>query len=223
MIKAFHILFKGLLVVATICIVVYLTLFLFTGIGFRLRDKSLVHQCANNLRKIGVAWHLYLEDHDNYFPKYGDGIGECDYITFGGKRGIQIKKPAKHRVLNPYIGVDVSKDINEVEKDPKLKLFHCPADISTFSKFKLEGTSYHLNYYLIYYSPSGDGEKTIPRPLSSITVPHSKLSLVKDGSFHDGSKSNILFLDGHVRTFKRGDYISGGYEDPTPGDGSLSK
>ncbi len=200
--KAF-VLIELLVVIAIIGI---LGAFLVPALG-RAREGARRAQCANNLRQIGIAWYLYLDDHNEKFPDSGENLPyECQAMTFGGKArrtGTGFMQYAKVRPLNPYLDIDVSKDQDEVEKDPGLEVFHCPSDVKyidvgaddRYRIFDWYGTSYATSRHFLGIR------------LSSVVAPFSKLLLVTDlgnTPFHGKNetgkrKKNILFLDGHVR------------------------
>ena len=54
----------------------------------RARESARVAQCANNLRQIGVAWILYLDEHDEKFPTSFIHPDRGD-VAWGGKIGNQ--------------------------------------------------------------------------------------------------------------------------------------
>lgn len=107
----------------------------------RARESARRAMCANNLRQIGIGWHLYLDEHNDTFPSgnpYGIiGIGPRGPLyysisyTFGGKKGKEFpdaKWPANVRLLNPYLQI-----YSEADK-AALEVFHCPSDIKIFAE-----------------------------------------------------------------------------------------
>ncbi len=169
----------------------------------RAREAVRRAMCANNLRQIGIAWHLYLDDHDDRFPSFltewspppGPFIW-TNAVVFGGKKGTT-PAAAEDRVLNPYLDVRSDDDKNALE------VFHCPNDRKSTGYFEVYGNSYWANApLLIYVVPP-----VANRPLSSITAPASKLMLTMDNiyvHYHNRVNKapwfwNVVFLDGHVK------------------------
>ena len=192
------------------------------------REGARRAMCANNLRQIGIAWYLYLDDHNDCFPKYGGANDErCTSQSFGGKADKSGNYPAENRPLNRYL------DVYSENNTAAIEVFRCPSDkkliFGTNTAFDLYGTSYYTNNSIIYLfdGPTASYQK---RCLSLITVPHSKLLLTSDcvvgistilvgggggpppplpvhngETYHGGitpnAKVNILFLDGHVKIY----------------------
>ncbi len=178
----------------------------------KVKESARRAQCANNLRQHGIAWYLYLDDHDDCFPKFGylPYCEEVDWLTFGGKQGKfypDFRWDAEHRILNRYL------DITS-ETSPALAVFHCPADkrgaifYETESFYDAWGNSYLINLDVIRKrGPSPPN--AIPRRLSTITSPRDKVVLELDipqsipghsgGGFVMGrTPVMVLFIDGHV-------------------------
>ncbi|MHC4115782.1 MAG: DUF1559 family PulG-like putative transporter [Planctomycetota bacterium] len=208
----------------------------------RVREAGRRARCANNLRQHGIAWWLYLADHNRYFPHEGPAEhGGAGVNTFGGRKGdlYDVEEAAKYRVLNPYLGIDVSKSQPEVENDPGLEIFHCPNDQkprpggSYYSPAIGDwGNSYVMNLGILAYG-SHEG-----RPLFTIIRPHSRIQLehchAENVPGHGGSGNTwpntpvmVLFLDGHVDgpfLYTNEFEIGGGWAWPVaPGKKVLSK
>jgi prepilin-type N-terminal cleavage/methylation domain-containing protein/prepilin-type processing-associated H-X9-DG protein len=185
-----------------IAIVGLLGAFLLPTMG-RVREGARIAQCANNLRQIGIAWYLFLDDNDDMFPRWG--VAQLDppqaiFHTWGGKSGSSMFPPCptQARVLNRYL--DVYSDNDKAA----LEVFHCPSDRGSTVSFDLSGTSYRMNMDLL---------KDPPVSLLSLTDPFSKLILVGDyqlnydhgqtgyGGGPSGKQRslNFVFMDGHVK------------------------
>lgn len=160
------------------------------------RRSARIAFCLNDLRQMGIALFMYIDDHDGtllYRAGWAGGV----YSDFGGKRGVSVfgERPAKYRELNPYVGVDVSKSEADVEKDPALAIFHCPDDKDNcWMAPEYSCFDYFGNSYLLFWT-NGSFK------MSSIQVPLSKLEAIQEIWFLHGSDlTNVLFYDGHVKT-----------------------
>lgn len=168
-----------------------------------IREQGRRITCLNNLRQHGIAWHLYLEDHGGFFPKWGIPIeGGADLFSFGGKKGsYDINFSAKYRAINRYI--EITDEVS-----PNLNLFHCPDDLGSNPNFNQWGNSYVANEWILLYESGYPNNK--PRPFSTITSPHSKVFMECDRwsnfpnhggkGYQDDDKIPVmvLFIDGHV-------------------------
>ncbi len=181
-----------------IAIVGLLTALFLPALG-KVREGGRRVQCTNNLRQIGIAWFLYLDDHNDTFPNLGEhpAIGGC---SWGGKIGAgpydmfdYSAVPAENRVLNRYL--DVFSD----DDKRALQVFHCPSGdkikytyLDDMTWYEFFGNSYRMNYGL------ADGTR-----LSSVTSPHSIVLLAFNATnYHEPGKDDHrminLLLDGHV-------------------------
>ena len=201
----------------TIVIIGIIAALLLPALG-RVRGGIRRAHCVNNLRQIGVAWYLYLDDHDNCFPVYDDGselvprIGDtyCNESTFGGKVA-GFTQRANTRPLNKYLNV-----VTELGDEAASEIFHCPSDKPgvffsdgyiplyklQMSTFDIYGNSYLANRNILYYEV---GNKPVPRPLSTVATPYSETWLVRDFNLYSHGDHrakvhswNILYLDSHV-------------------------
>lgn len=105
------------------------------------REQAKRVACESNVRQIGQAWHLYLADSRERFPRRVVNAN----VNYGGRQGkgaavFQVPKP-----LNKYLHLAATTN--------DAKPFFCPCDrgISTFkpSCWEYVGTSYYMNNMLI--------------------------------------------------------------------------
>lgn len=106
--------------------------------------------CASNLKQMGLAWQLYLNENDHCFPRYPSA-----HVRYGGWPAKVYEENFwenswRDRPLNPYMILGAQKEITE----NAAKVYCCPADIGGAGKegytvFKYYGTSYTTNTCLI--------------------------------------------------------------------------
>jgi len=185
-----------LLELLVVIVIIALLLAILLPVFGRVREQGRRAQCISNLRQHGIAWCLYLDEHDEQFPCWTGGVSEFD---FGGKKGAGLTTPAQSRILNPYLEI-------YDESSPNLEVFHCPDDKRPNSEsdnqtsFDYLGTSYVRNPQ---FSPGYI-------KLSEITTPWDKLWLEIDAAWnmpgHGGQGDEtdpkipvmVLFMDSHV-------------------------
>jgi prepilin-type N-terminal cleavage/methylation domain-containing protein len=148
-----------------IAIIATLAALLLPALG-RAKEHALATKCLSNLRQIGVATQLYIQDHDSRYPTAPDfgtgGSGGWQGWRFGGgdpdpaaaaRSGLEA---ADHRLLWPYTK---SRDV-----------YRCPADrgedfspsIQAFqNSYETCGSSYFYNIW----PWSSDLDATVRVPL----------------------------------------------------------
>lgn len=182
---------------------------LFPALG-AVREQGRRITCLNNLRQHGMAWYMYLEEHNETFPygwpSYPNEPDTTNLYNFGGKKGnLPTSYDIPYMVLNPYLDI---KDASS----PNIALFHCPDDTKSNSQasgnttFDYFGNSYKINYSLT------DNNYNKGISLSYIENPKDRVFLEYDahtnnpGHGGEGFKIGsgivplvmVLFVDGHA-------------------------
>ena len=161
----------------------------------RVREHARRATCANNLRQIGIATHMYIDDHDFKFPD----------ATYGSTYWFDN--------LNPYL------DNLDIWKCPNYK--YATTDNSSFFSY---GFNYMgLNEFTLLLPP-GPGTLWTGKDINQLTVSTAQCVMVTDskdftgntnafalvsynhafflpGDRHSGG-SNVLFVDGHIGWYK---------------------
>ena len=182
-----------------VIVIIGLLMALLFPVAGRAREAARRAMCANNLRQHGIAWYLYLDDHNECFPRNASppSDSQCDPHSFGGKATASTSYAATTRPLNRYL------DINDTSS---AEVFHCFDDTKPSawgpSVFDYFGNSYRLNSSLLSLGST-------QRTLSTITYPRNKVLLEMDEPYnvpgHGGngyvdfySPVIVLFVDGHI-------------------------
>lgn len=99
--------------------------------------------CRSNLKQIGLASNMYLDDHDGHFYQKVNAN-----VNYGGWKGDVADSP---RPLNPFLSLP--EDVNTPNG---AKVFLCPADRGGVPNFAVytkvyihQGNSYITNFFLI--------------------------------------------------------------------------
>jgi prepilin-type N-terminal cleavage/methylation domain-containing protein/prepilin-type processing-associated H-X9-DG protein len=89
------------------------------------RSKQKVQRtvCGNQLRQLGLANALYLDDNEERFPTHRNGVVRS-YYAWAGKAGTEY--PDQTRFINPY--VNINREVNTNDNDGIFRVFHCPSD-----------------------------------------------------------------------------------------------
>lgn len=204
--------FTLLEMLVTLSVIALLAVLSLAGLG-RMRSVAQAAQCANSLRQLGAATHLYLADHEQRFFPYVQGTPEGRLWYFGleppvaggateGNRDLdQTKAP-----LYPYV-----QQVGGIVVCPSFPYG------SALWKPKFKGASWGYGYNTLL---SNLNALTLEHPSRVIlfgdcaqvnnfqppaSVKHPMLEefymiehTFKTIHFRHGGAANLLFLDGHV-------------------------
>lgn len=142
-----------------------------------MRQKADSMKCVGNMRQIGVAALLYVNDHNQRTPTIEPWPSDPVYSSTDGAQPIA-------QALGPY-GATTA-------------VLQCPSDLKGPNYFAQEGSSYQ-------WFPGASNQNThavtfaFPRmDNQTATLPMSRLFLAFDYSAVHNNQSNVLFGDGHV-------------------------
>jgi len=168
----------------------------------RARESAQRASCASNLRQIGIAFELYVQENNETYPAAQDPLSTSPYYWLWMGRGWRT-------LLTTYIPGD--KDNPGV--------FWCPKDPRSEDKYESTSYAYSMAFY---HSPDqidamtdiADNYQgavdTVPQRLSAVRNPTRKIiagewyanhsAFAKDeGWFCEGGSRLFLFADGHVQ------------------------
>jgi prepilin-type N-terminal cleavage/methylation domain-containing protein/prepilin-type processing-associated H-X9-DG protein len=192
-----------MVVIAIISVLTALTL----PVGLRAREMSRRASCATNLRQIGVAFSMYVDDWDGAFPNTSD-----PYLWMGRRW----RWP-----LEPYLGGGLRRDPaaadDPLQSSRTSPILLCPSDPSAREQW--DATSY--GYSAAFYHTRGqiaamttedlwqyDRFPCVTQRESYVRHPGKKVLVTEWLTNHDEAKvgwwdwsgsRNYLFVDGHVR------------------------
>jgi prepilin-type N-terminal cleavage/methylation domain-containing protein/prepilin-type processing-associated H-X9-DG protein len=143
----------------------------------RAKGKAKTINCVSNLRQLGIAVALYVDEHDGRLPA----------------AELRPSTPIESGKVLPRI-CDVLAPHLSSSNSP---IFHCPQDEAGY--FEKEGSSYEWAYLL-----NGQvlANIQVGPPFARFNLPTAEAPLLFDyENFHPGNtngRKNVLFGDGHV-------------------------
>jgi prepilin-type N-terminal cleavage/methylation domain-containing protein/prepilin-type processing-associated H-X9-DG protein len=199
----------------------------------RAKEKARNANCLSNQRQIGIAFMLYADDHDDFYPalkNWGTAGGERGNLP--GKPGLYSwETPPEDRPLNQYA--------------PGGEVFHCPSDKgdslnSVKNCFQGYGTSYLPQFshssFRVEMVCGIAGDRSV-RSIKSSRIAHSPVNKIIQGDWnwhpnrtkddlkflwHNSRgqfRNNLLFGDGHVAFFRFPDQAPDWIWSPAPDPG----
>ena len=121
------------------------------------KEQAKITKCLNNIRQVGVASILYLDDFDDRYPPKTAKNGSTTQNSWVGKAG-RISPydavTAADRHLNPYLG--------NTDEQAKVQVGHCPSDkISIADTGRSQYEDFGSSYMANLYHPEGKGDPVI--------------------------------------------------------------
>jgi prepilin-type N-terminal cleavage/methylation domain-containing protein len=122
------------------------------------KGMAKITKCLNNIRQVGFASTMYVDDFEGVFPPKRAKNGFVTQNSWVGRAGLldgYDKVTAADRYLNAYLGVGTSTNA-------AVEVAHCPSDKQSVadtghSQYEDYGASYMANLY----SPEGEGNPVI--------------------------------------------------------------
>lgn len=159
------------------------------------RDAARTAVCAGNLRQVGMAWSLYLDDHE-VFPQHDvDPDWKYGGVRFSGPGGVPVL--ASDRPINRYL-----TDERDFDNRAFAALYRCPSDKGVFDRglppgqqvsilgegkncYEFFGTSYRANPYLLDAFLAGvDPVRHRPLKRYEVWVAESRLLVLGDAAWY---------------------------------------
>ena len=169
------------------------------------KEKALCMNCAGNLRQIGTAIHLYVDDHDSWIPP-------AYWYDWSGPS--RVCYDYYYRTLSPYLGHSkwiIPKWYNRDERYGPREPFNCPSQNATSTS----------HYPFAYNSSLGFGDFIAPLysarkighyvgreshtyvMVDSTAVTYGPANGVTRLDYRHNGAGNVLYLDTHVERENR--------------------
>ena len=165
----------------------------------RAREQARRAVCTSNLKQIGVALHLYLNDYRDTFPVAQDPVSTDPYCWLWMGRGWR-------GLLESYLSREQ-------------RVLHCPSDLEAIEQWESTSYGYSLAFYhtpeqlSLMTTPAATYSNpvpSVPRTLALVVHPARKAVMGEWLSNHQRvaddegwwcwkGRRQFLFVDGHVK------------------------
>ena len=186
---------------AVIAIVVMLAALLLASLN-RVKESANSAKCMANLRQIGLAMRLYVEENNGWGPpQYGWTSNPSKFVAWTG-------------LLAPYLGEKsyegAVSHVFDCPSDPALATWPKNRDYTTIATIGMVSYGYNYDYFSPTPGQDGINTRTASRPASVILVADIDVVQGRDPLIFWQSAAmrpsqrhrkgyNALFLDGHVQ------------------------
>jgi prepilin-type N-terminal cleavage/methylation domain-containing protein len=155
------------------------------------REKARTTTCISNLKQIGLANNMYVQDYDEHFPFAGREWPQASFIDVWNG-------------LGPYIK-NQEMFLCKSDPSPAWNVRWVRANNKGLEKGLLYPSSYYY-YYAFYHNFTGN-QKAGPAqsmPLAAVAYPASKAIFVcfagnVEGRGHNSNAMALCFVDGHSK------------------------
>jgi prepilin-type N-terminal cleavage/methylation domain-containing protein/prepilin-type processing-associated H-X9-DG protein len=178
----------------------------------RAKAKATQTKCLNNQKQIGLAYHMYTDDHNDSYPAHND------WASVGGTNGTyDVFVAATNRPLNKYLGA--------------MEIFRCPSDKGDIFRNARHAYLQYGNSYLVEWAVDAFRVKRVTgdaraargsynfTPIKSSEVAGSPVNKIIQGdwpwhsnrgntnsksiwhNYKGKSRFNMLYGDGHVEFY----------------------
>lgn len=204
----------------TVIAIVSLLLAILTPSLGKTRSSARRLKCANNLKQIDVAMHLYTSSNDDFYPCAQDPLPKGYWLWMGrGWRGL----------IAPYLGGSIDPNNPSV--------LWCPQDRISEQKYESTSYAYSMAFYHTsdhidtlassLYAWTSLKDCSVPQRTINVAKPSNKIIVGEWLSNHQKinedngwwcweGKRNYLFVDGHVRFLDATEIREAGDGNPNP-------